>query len=347
MLKVDISIIMSVYNSEKYLKESINSILTQSYKNFEFIIINDGSIDNSINIINEFKDNRIKLHDNKENKGLIYSLNKGIELSKGRYIARFDSDDICAPNRLEEQIKYLEENKDIDIAASNAVLFLDGFPFIRKKVSFKQNYSVIKSELLFRNRILFHPSIMLRSSVLKNDVKYRYNNDHKMCEDFGLWQLLSMKHKIGIVQQPLIHYRISKSSITSKSRKKENQFSSYMRNIYKQGLDLIGIDYSDKELDLHTEISMVNKMLRTNFNLNEKEIWLKKILEFNKIKGIYDIRDFNNIVAEMYYLNCLKWGKYADYKKSIFSNINRKSIVVFCINKINLVSKKLLNQLFR
>ena len=116
---------MSVYNGEKYLAEAIKSILNQTYKNFEFIIVNDGSKDNSVEIIKNYmkKDNRIVLID-RENKGLPYSLNEGISIAKGQYIARMDADDISLSNRFEKQIKYMEENK-IDVCGSYIKLFGD------------------------------------------------------------------------------------------------------------------------------------------------------------------------------------------------------------------------------
>lgn len=104
-----ISVILPVYNAELYLKEAIESILKQTYKSFELIILNDGSSDNSLNIINSFKDDRIILID-RENNGLVYTLNEGINMAKSKYIARMDADDISLSDRFEKQIKHMEEN---------------------------------------------------------------------------------------------------------------------------------------------------------------------------------------------------------------------------------------------
>ena len=129
-----VSVVMSVYNSEKYLKSSIESILCQDYSNFEFIIINGGSTDSSLKILNEYKekDKRIIILDNIKNKGLIYSLNKGIENSKGKYIARMDSDDFSRKTRLSEQVKFMEKNTEIAMCGTAATFFLDKVGFIRK-----------------------------------------------------------------------------------------------------------------------------------------------------------------------------------------------------------------------
>ena len=108
-----VSVVMSVYNGELFLKEAIDSILSQTYKKFEFIIIDDGSTDGSLNIINEYSDERIKILVNPKNEGLIFSLNKGIELALGTYIVRMDADDISLPQRIEEQVSFMEKHGSI------------------------------------------------------------------------------------------------------------------------------------------------------------------------------------------------------------------------------------------
>ena len=117
-----ITVLMSVYNGEEYLRIAIDGILNQTYNDFEFIIINDGSTDQSRNIICSYTDKRIKLIDNDKNNGLIYSLNKGIENASGKYIARMDADDISLPTRLQKQFDYLESNKHFALVGSSAIL---------------------------------------------------------------------------------------------------------------------------------------------------------------------------------------------------------------------------------
>ena len=143
-----VSVVMSVYNSEKYLPEAIESILNQTYTNFEFIIINDGSTDNSLRIIKEYanKDKRIIVI-SRENKGLIFSLNEGIEVSKGKYIIRMDADDISLPNRLKIQLDFMEKNKDIAICGTVAITFDENNNERVWKVY--EDEKMIKAELLF------------------------------------------------------------------------------------------------------------------------------------------------------------------------------------------------------
>ena len=113
-----VTVLMAVYNGEKFLKEAMESILTQTFTDFEFLIINDGSTDNSVKIIEEFNDPRIRLIHNEKNLKLIASLNKGISLAKGKYIARMDCDDISMPYRLEKEVDFLENSLEYGLVGT-------------------------------------------------------------------------------------------------------------------------------------------------------------------------------------------------------------------------------------
>ena len=127
-MKPDISVIMSVYNGETYLKEAIESVRNQTFKNWELIVINDCSTDSTAEILADFslKDERIKVHTNEVNLRLPTSLNKGISLSAGKYIARMDADDICLPDRFEKQYKFMEENSDVALSSCRFMTVKNG-----------------------------------------------------------------------------------------------------------------------------------------------------------------------------------------------------------------------------
>ncbi len=127
-----VSVIMPVYNAEKYIFEAVNSVIEQTYTNWELVLINDGSSDLSINIIKEFKDSRIRLYENRENMGIAYSRNRAIDLSRGKYIAIMDNDDISLPNRLKIQVEYLENHEEIDVL-SGASMVIDSHGNVIKK----------------------------------------------------------------------------------------------------------------------------------------------------------------------------------------------------------------------
>lgn len=204
---------MPVYNSESYLESSINSILAQTHNNFEFIIINDGSTDSSLNIIKSFNDRRIKLI-NQKNSGISKAINKGISISKGDYIARMDSDDISLKNRLSHQVFFLEKN-NLDAIGSN-VIYID-----KHSKEFSRSF-VIKDPLKISKKLyaskaaIFHPTFFIKSEVIKNVGLYNTNLTN-LPEDLHLYlKLLNNGFKIGNTKKILLKYRILDKSLSTK-----------------------------------------------------------------------------------------------------------------------------------
>ena len=207
-----VSVILPVYNAEKFLKEAIDSILNQTFTDFELLLINDGSTDRSKEIIGSFSDKRINYVENDINKGLIYSLNRAIDLAEGKYIARMDADDVALPERLEKQIDYLESS-DADIVATRVKLIdekgnaLPDWDDDAKNTSPSQ----IKNFLL-RDNCLAHPTVMAKTSLFK---KYRYKHNQKYSEDYDLWlRVVAEGLKIVKLDQPLLLHRILPTSAT-------------------------------------------------------------------------------------------------------------------------------------
>lgn len=220
-----VSVVMSVFNSEKYLVEAIESILNQTYTNFEFIIINDGSTDSSLEIIQEYmkKDERIVLI-SRENKGLPYSLNEGIEKAKGKYIARMDADDISLLTRFEDQLKFLEE-KDLDICGTNIQLFNEDYTY--KVWNYPQNDSSIKFILMFMSSFA-HPTVIMKKNIFQK-VKYQ---EYKTSQDYRLWCDIAINgYKMGNIDKVLLKYRYHTEQISKKNnflqREKTFEISEY------------------------------------------------------------------------------------------------------------------------
>ncbi|MHA2039282.1 MAG: glycosyltransferase, partial [Promethearchaeota archaeon] len=188
-----ITVLMPVYNNEKFLRESVDSILNQTFKDFEFIIINDGSTDRTKKILNAYKDFRIRVIDNDKNIGITRSLNKGLGLAKGEYIARMDGDDISLPERLERQVKFLENNPKV-VLLGNWVEIIDGDGNLRSITRYPTNHCFITWIFLFKT-CLAHPTVMYRKKeVLKIN---GYNSMLSYTQDYDLWVRLSKIGKIG------------------------------------------------------------------------------------------------------------------------------------------------------
>lgn len=270
-----ISVIMSIYNGEKYLKEAIDSILGQSYKNFEFIIINDGSIDNSLSIVKNYKemDNRIVLIENSGNKGLIYSLNRGLDLSKGKYIARMDADDISEKNRFLEQISFLEKNENIAMCSTYVKMFKDNFKFLSKKFGSEIESEKIKTILLFKNYIA-HPTVMIRKEII-DKYNLKYNSEDKGMEDYGLWLYLSKYENIATIPKYLLRYRFLGNSISSKTLEDIENHKLKLKKIYFREFGDFFESFSDKKLDIHTEIALASNLRNYKYTLEEKAKYLK------------------------------------------------------------------------
>ena len=266
---------MPVYNGEKYLRESIDSVLNQTFKDFEFIIINDGSKDNSLGIIKKYarKDKRIILINNPKNKGLQFSLNAGLKIAKGKYIARMDQDDISHTKRLEIQYDYLEKNPPIFLIGSSAIVIDENG---NKLGVFKKydNYKKIKKKLL-KNNCIIHPLIMFRNEGVL------YREKFKMSEDYDFYlRLLSDGKKITNLPDFLLKYRIDGSSLMSTTEDQQFYFQK-AREFYLQRLNSKKDDYSKLEIP-----SILGKKKMPNFN--KKKLKTKILVEFqdNQMKFV-------------------------------------------------------------
>jgi len=216
-----ISVIMPVYNSEKFLRESIESILNQTFKNFEFIIINDCSIDNSLKIIKEFmkKDKRIILLNNKKNLAQAKTRNRGLKIAQGKYIAMLDSDDMAMRNRLQVQFYYLEKNPDIFLVGSSAI-YIDENGKETRRFKKYDDYKMLAWRLP-KSCSIIHPSIMFR-----NARKFWYNQEFKYANDYNLYlDLLSQGKNLTNIPQFLVKYRVHPDSISFKKQKEQEGFA--------------------------------------------------------------------------------------------------------------------------
>lgn len=171
-----VSVIMPAYNGEKYIGEAIESILNQTYNNLELIIVEDKSTDNTLKIIQKYKDPRIHLYLNSKNQGIAYATNLGIAKSKGKYIALLDDDDIATKQRLEWQTSFMEEHDEVDILGGRSAAIDKNGNFLRYDLEPLRNPKFIKALLLFSNEKFANCSAMIRKSFIeKNNLKYQDN----------------------------------------------------------------------------------------------------------------------------------------------------------------------------
>jgi len=206
-----ISVILPVYNAGKFIEEAVNSILTQTFTDFELIIINDGSTDNSLTLLERLatKDQRIVLV-SRENKGLIATLNEAITLAKGDFIARMDADDIALPQRFEKQYMHLVQHSDVAVLGTG-YRFMSESGVIGRKRRTLSVYEDIKASLFFGNPIA-HPSVMINYHLLGE--QFFYLDEYKTIEDFELWCRIAKQYKIENLKEVLLYYRVLPNSIS-------------------------------------------------------------------------------------------------------------------------------------
>lgn len=208
-MKPTVTILLPVFNAEQTVAETINSILTQTFCDFELLIINDGSDDGSGKIITSYSDKRIRYYINQENKGLIYTLNRGIELAEGDYIARIDADDLMLENRLEVQVDYMKRHLDV-VALGTAMIVMQGN---KRKVHYPPVRHI--EAYMYYGCPIIHPSSIIRKNLLwEHHIKYDY--DYKHAEDYKFWYDLSKVGKLANISDKLLMYRISESQISKK-----------------------------------------------------------------------------------------------------------------------------------
>lgn len=213
-----VTILLPVYNSEKYIKECLDSIMQQTFSDFEILIINDGSTDRTPQIIDSIKDNRIRVIHRPH--GFIESLNFGLAVSKGEYIARMDADDIMMPNRIESQVRLLDEKPEIAVCSSWVQLYGDDY---EGKVIRKGHGRLFAPYLsLLEGNFICHPATMIRKNFLiDHHIKYK---DYIHAEDYKFWCDIALAGgQFWIITEELLKYRISADQISSKYNKEQSK----------------------------------------------------------------------------------------------------------------------------
>jgi len=282
-----VSIILPVYNGESTITESIESLLSQSYSNFELIVIDDGSIDGSLRKIQSFSDKRIKVYSN-DNVGLAKTLNFGLSVATGELIARQDQDDISLPSRIEKQVNRFNSNSKLVLLGTNGILVGQDGEFIRK-LSFPNNNNDLQFLTNFYNPFL-HTSVMMRADIVKKINGYSVDSNCQPPEDFELWNRIKYMGEIENLEGHLVKYRILKNSMSNEWK---NIIENNYRKIVIKNLQNL-FDFTKNDADLFFELQLIpsNKInLFTKINIFLK--YFKKITIFwvkPNTFGIYSYR---------------------------------------------------------
>ena len=202
-----VTVLMPVYNGDRYLRAAVESILAQTFESFELLIVDDGSTDGTALICQSFTDPRIHVVRHEKNAGLVSALNSGIDLIRTKYVARMDADDVALPDRLARQIAFMESRPDIAACGSWARELVDG----RLRAVMLRPTGEYLRQTAWQPVPIFHPTACLRTEVLQ---ELRYRPDFIHAEDYDLWLRLCRRHRIDNVPKVLLHYRIHQTSVS-------------------------------------------------------------------------------------------------------------------------------------
>ena len=246
MISPSLTVLMPVYNGGEFLRGAVESILGQTYSNFEFLIVDDGSTDESLEICRGFRDPRIRLEENGRNLGLIATLNRGLDLAEGDYIARMDSDDVSFPARLARQVQFMEDNPDVGICGtwyervSGQGRTLMQPPAEDRMIRF----------LLIFDTVFAHSTIMLRRQFLEA-YRLRYAPGYKYAEDFEFWTRCSRYTRLANIPETLLRYHFHAGNTSNRFRAGQVEAADRVRCRY---LSDLGLTPTESEYRIHTDL---------------------------------------------------------------------------------------------
>ncbi len=282
-----VSVIMPVYNGEKYIEKAINSILNQTYKDFELILIDDCSPDSSIEIAKKLNDPRIRIIQNEKNSGIAFSRNVGLKAARGEYIALMDDDDLTVPHRFEKQVAYLDNHLDIDVVGGQVALIdeNDNITCIRNTPLINPKF--IKATLMIRDPI-GNGSAMFRKKLIE-DNSILYKDGCCGMEDYLFWIDCSLHGNITNIQEIMLYWRCTNQNETYKNRvilekKRREKYS----EIQKYAMNMNGIDLDEIEIEIVTNM-LIEDMSTNSVSVEELRklyIVLKKIIHQVYEKGM-------------------------------------------------------------
>jgi len=270
-----ISIVMPVHNYGNYIKESIDSVLTQTMSDFELIIVNDGSTDDSSSLAHSYLDNRIKVIDFSENKGCYPARNAGMRVAAGKYICIMDADDVCLPDRLEKQYRFMEENLEFGLIGGAYQMF-NGYHSI-----FRETDNEIIKLLLLQYCYLLHPTCMVRASLVRKHNLY-YDESYVYASDYD-WQVrASSIFSITNINDPVLLYRRHGQQISSNKKSEQHNFANQIRI---NQLSFFGVEPTEAEKELH--LAFIKDIKSDAFRENIIDQWIKRLLDGNRITRYY------------------------------------------------------------
>lgn len=298
-----LTVFTPAFNLENYIAETITSILNQTFQDFEYLIIDDCSNDATVQIIESFKDPRIKLIKNNSNQGISYNRNLAIEKAKGIYLAMIDGDDLALPDRLQEQVEFLQKNKDYGILGTEVININENGDPINGVVKYKIPDNEIPSRMLFNNYIATS-SAMIRLSSL-GDI--RFKKEYIVAEDYEVWIRLIRNSKIGHIRKPLTKYRIHSTSI---SIQKKQLMLDTEKLILQNQLKELQCELNSDEFQVFLDLSQDNQFPYYE-KFHEINKTISKLFNANINSRLFNLEAFRSLLFRYWYIFYLNISSYS------------------------------------
>lgn len=286
---------MPVYNGEKFLRDAIDSILAQTFKDFELVLINDGSNDSSADIIASYDDPRIVFINNRENTGLPKVRNQGLDVSRGEYIAWLDCDDMSLPGRLEKQVELFDKNPRVGVCGAWMKIIGGTQDEI---VQHPTNPEFIRAKMLFNN-CLANSTVMMRAACTR-EIDLRFDLSQHLSQDYGLWVRIPKQWQIVNIPQVLTLYRLHSGQVTARYQQIQIDITWQIQN---QQLSGLGISPTAGEKIIHMGLSgFIQDTFETPGEVLDARKYLIKLYQANKKYNIYAQKAFRDVLLEKWNL---------------------------------------------
>ena len=309
MIQPLVSVIMPVYNCEKYLREAIESVLSQTYKNIELVIVNDGSTDSSKEIILSFTDSRIRFFENERNSGIVFTRNKGLDEANGEFVATLDSDDIALPERIEKQTVFLTTNPEYGMCGT-FYYAIDSYGKFIKEIRYPTNYRDIATFMILGN-CFCNSTVMIRATLAK---ELRYREKYDIVEDYEMWWRITKRARLTNLSFFGTRYRVHGNNI---SVAKMNDMFALVKKINNQILSDVHVAFSDHELEIHSNLLNRNiPYFETEDRFNELEPWISKFYEKLQADGKYNSSLLYRLIVQKWIVIAFNTKRY----KKLFDN---------------------------
>jgi glycosyltransferase involved in cell wall biosynthesis len=293
---VKVSVIMPVHNAGPYLQNAVESILSQTFQDFEFMIIDDGSTDGSQDVIRSLSDGRIKFVQNNRNCGVAATLNKGLDMALGDYVARMDADDVSRPDRLQSQLLLMEKKSNLGICGAWVkTCNSQGKGHVIRPPS---DSETLRSFIIFNNPVI-HPVVMMRRSMLEK-YKLRYDQSCLAAQDYEFWARCLHYFDFENIKRVLLTYRVNESGMTHRNFNHSNNIAI---NIQKIELLRLGIKAEKEELELHRAVGNSTGVGSLEGVVKARE-WLERLLFCNETVHCYPVKGLKRAAAQVWFHLC-------------------------------------------